>query len=200
MDAYYCPNAYPYSYIPSRYKTTHLDRSFPEHHHPFESTRHRISQGFHNFYNITDNILSTRTDVRETLHNYYIDVELPDVELKDHLKLKWTNASTLIVEATKTRKDIAETVGTGPEGVTGESAGVTDKQTEAAKGHVQDPVHLLVKEREIVSLARVFDFPIQVDREKMTAKLQHGLLAIVVPKIEEAKVEHKNVEIEHSGA
>jgi HSP20 family molecular chaperone IbpA len=60
---------------PQPYSTTFFDESFPEHHHLFEGTRHKIGaalQTRHDQY-----IHTPRVDVRETAKRIYIDIELP---------------------------------------------------------------------------------------------------------------------------
>lgn len=174
MAGYYYPPTYYFSQPP--YNLTHLSRTFPEHHLPFEHTWQSISHGLHNALAVNEQFPSMKADVRETLHNYYIDVEIPGIESQEHLKLKWTNASTLLVEATKERKMIPETA------------------------DEKNPVHQLVSERHVGCLIRALDFPVPVNREGLTAKLQYGLLSVVVPKAEDAKVQHVEVPVEHTGS
>ncbi|KAF2097953.1 HSP20-like chaperone [Rhizodiscina lignyota] len=190
---------YPQAYLwqpPQPYNTTHLNQSFPEHHYPLEDARHRIGHAFDFFHD--DNISSPHSDIRETIHNYYIDVDLPGIG-RDDLKMKWSNERTLLLEATKARSDISEAVEPPLEQLPSATPSATASKSDTgkpAKGALQHPVHQLTKERFVGNLVRAFNFPVDVDRETMTAKLQHGLLAIVVPKVEEHKIEPTPVKVE----
>ncbi|KAF2098685.1 HSP20-like chaperone [Rhizodiscina lignyota] len=179
-------NWYPVYYAPPPYTITSVHKSFPEHHHALEHARHSLAHGIHNAFTPPNQIPAPRADIRETLHNYYVDVELPGVQSQEHLKVKWLSGSTLIVEATKERSEIKEAPEAGAEA--------------PKEGEPETAVHQLVREREIGTLVRAFEFPVAVDREKLKAKLSSGLLSLVVPKAEEAKVEHKDVEVDHATA
>jgi HSP20 family molecular chaperone IbpA len=191
MPTYYdYPVPFPF-YGPYVYNYTYLNRSFPEHHFPFEESRHKLSQSWHEFWNKP--IECPVADVRETLHSYYLDIELPGVETKEKVKVKWTNASTLVIEAEKSRPPIPEDVeSAGPESSDTHANGAEQMKKSA---HPDHPVHDVVRERHIGKHMRAFDFPVDVDREKMTAKLQSGMLTVVVPKVEKAKVEHKEIDV-----
>jgi HSP20 family molecular chaperone IbpA len=201
------PPMYPYPYYyypPNLYHTTTLSRSFPEHHLPFEHARHKLTSGLHNILN--DTYPAPRADVRETLKNYYIDIELPGVECKDQIKLKWMDSRTLHLEVEKEARVIvdseddktaATTAATGievQEGGEGKKTGTVPENDESK--HV---VHEIVKERDLGRLKRSFYFPVSVNREGLTAKLHHGILEITLSKDDHQSEKHE-VAIEHDGA
>jgi len=206
---------YPYySYHPELWRTTFLDRSFPEHHLPLEHARHQIAEGVHDLFH--DTYPGPKVDVRETLKSYYIDIELPGLESKDQIHLKWINSRTLFLEADKVNRSIAEDTdvlsstpdvsksaavdaaqSTGVQG-TAESDKISEKPKEKKPEHT---FHYLTKERDLGKLKRALNFPIPVDREGMNAKLHHGILEITLTKKDDQQPEkHDIVHIEHDGA
>lgn len=184
-------NPYPMYFIPPPYSTTYVNKSFPEHHLPLEHTRHKIGHALHDWWSWDEPFRAPKADIRETLNNYYIDVELPGIQSKDQVKVKWTNNSTLLVEAIKGHIPIPEEK---------ELEAVEQPADSASKENdtkaLEHRVHSLVRERDVGKVVRAFNFPIKVNHEDMTANLQHGMLILRVPKAEETKVEHKEVEVE----
>ncbi|KIW03920.1 hypothetical protein, variant [Verruconis gallopava] len=215
FTAYY-PYPY-YIYPPELYHVTYLNETFPEHHLPFYDARHKLASGLHNFWK--DTWPQPKADVYETPKRYYIDVELPGVESKDQIKLRWTNSRTLYLEAEKRSRSFDDatanepakpdekkepaaqaTDSTTPVKIqeTGEGSTSTTKSKEHKPKH---NVHALVRERDLGKLKRAFYFSVGIDREKMTAKLHHGMLEITLDKMDEdAPAEHHEVAIEHVGA
>ncbi|KAF2099068.1 HSP20-like chaperone [Rhizodiscina lignyota] len=192
MAAYLYSSAFPL-YLPELYNVSFLNKTFPEHHMPLYNARHKMSQGFHNFWH-ESSFPSPRADVRETIDKYYIDIELPGLENKDSIKLKWTNSNTLLLQVTAEPPAI-------PEGASdADSLFAPEAKKTEEHGPPHHLVHQLIKERHVGPIMRAFFFPVSVDRDEMTAKLQYGLLRIVVPKTPDAKVEHKEIDIEHTGA
>jgi len=192
------------SYFPDPYPTLYLQRSFPEHHAPFEHARHRISDIFEH---AAEQIIRTpRADVRETAGNYYIDIELPGLESKEQLKLKWISTRSLLLNAHITRSSIDESsidntaggAASAPAQTGGDSN--SEQKPNRAKNEVpMTPVHLMIRERHIGEFARAFSFPVDIDREALTAKVKYGLLTITIPKIHSEKAEFKEIKVEHSG-
>lgn len=52
-------------------------------------------------------------------------------------------------------------------------------------------------ERLIGDVLRAFNFPVDVDRDSTTAKLDAGLLRVIIPKVEHEQIEHVQVPVEH---
>ena len=196
---------------------TFLQSTFPEHRHMFEQTRHKIGHFFGSLHDDSPPIYNKpRADVRETAEKYYIDVEVPGLESKEKLVLKWTNTRLLLIEATIDRPPIeppskeaekseapAAAVSAAPDTVSqpvaeadpaAESeATETKKSTEEKK---EIPVHLTVHERRVGKFLRTFSFPVGVDHHSVLAQLQHGLLRLIVNKLPDP-VEHKEIVVEH---
>jgi len=219
---------YPYPYywtIPEDNNTAYLPPTFPEHHHFFPHARHAFADATHNIFK--DSIPAPKADVRETPDAYYVDVELPGVECREQIKLKWTNTRTLVLDAEKTSRGIEEGawVGNGTK-ISRETVGVPlrdsiqetgsvpqngNPKTEAngapaqeTSGEQEKPattIHNVLKERDLGRVVRSFHFPVAVRLEDMSAKLHHGMLELTILKMEEEKVaaEHKDVHVEHDG-
>jgi len=171
--------------VPNPYPTSTISHTFPERHVPFEHARHLIGQTIH--HGPHNGPFTPRVDVRETVKDFYLEIELPGLESKEHLSLCWTSMVTLLLKATISRPVID---GQQPEPSAAEG--------DAAKPADTNSVHLTCSERIIGSFARAFDFTIPVDRDAMVAKLHSGLLRITVPKQIVAQVEPKTVEVQHT--
>lgn len=198
--------AFYYMYPPDSAYTTYLPRSFPEHHFPLENVRHKLGDFVKSIHHDWEpGVQRPRVDVRETTDNFFIDIELPGLEKKENLKVKWTSTRTLLIEATIERPQIGEPVrpetssGISPSGSHLETQSGAEKGEESSKREeTKEAVHLTVKERHVGQIARAFDFPVDVDREALEAKLQSGLLRISVSKKDHEKVEHEPIEVEHT--
>jgi len=181
-----------YLYQPEAYFTTYLDKTFPSHHLPFEKSRHKLGHFMKSIgEGWDDSLRKPQADVRETVDKYHIDVELPGLETKEHLKLKWTSARTLLIEAELTRPKI--------EGQEGESLQMEKGKEQEVEESLENTVHLTVKERYVGPAIRAFDFPVDVEREGLEAVLKFGLLRIVVPKMEHGKAKENHIEVKHAG-
>lgn len=203
---------FPPTYLPEPWRTTILPRHFPEKHYPLEHFRHAVASGVstvaspfvHPFGNDPP-IFSPLTDVRETKDKYFIDVELPGVDNEADLKLTWMSARTLLVETKLVRPniDVSETGGSDAKTTTKDDEkphdGDIKKDDKQATDH---SVAITVHERRIGSFARAYSFPVKVDHGKLEASLHAGILRIRVAKLEVEDVhpDHKNIQVEHSGA
>jgi HSP20 family molecular chaperone IbpA len=216
---YYPPQLY---YVPEPYHTT----AIPKHHHfdqhshippALDSARQAIGHAFHAIekelvHPYGDYPLPTpNTDIRESRSAYYIDVELPGIQDKRDVVLKWTALTTLYLEANIKRQPTPEEFeaqkqdgpvsrpqSPSPERASEESTEGQDGKKKHSKR--EKPVHTIKRERRVGRFARAFAFPVAVDQEKVTAKLAYGILSITVPKkVETADPEHKHVDIDHAG-
>ncbi|KAH8658049.1 HSP20-like chaperone [Xylariales sp. PMI_506] len=205
---YYYPSNF--FYVPEPYHTTVISKHHYEepstHHlpHALESARNVLGHAFHTFERELVHpygefpLPAPKADIRESKTTYYIDVDLPGAHEKSDIALKWTGLNTLFLEATVKRQptpeDEAEPVAaaTPPAAEAGAAA--------AAEAKKPKTVHLVKGERHAGRYARAFAFPVPVDQDKVTAKLAYGVLSVTVPKkVADKGVEHKSVEIEHSG-
>jgi len=151
-------------------------------------------------------------DVRESKKSYYIDIELPGLDNKAKLRIKWSSSKTLLVEAELERPKVDEeaqdgeataSTTTATEPTPGDGQSASGDANVEGKDHEKDKdIALTVHERRVGTFARAFSFPIKVNHEELEAHLHAGLLRVKVPKVEtyEVKPEHKEVEVKHSGA
>jgi HSP20 family protein len=170
-----------YTLIPIRAASTPL--TYPTHHHFLENTRHAIAQSLHDAFG--NPIISPRCDVRETRSHYHIDIELPGITSQRGVTVRWTDRRTLLVEASKAREKIIDAAEPAEPPTGAASALKAEADHNGRSTNPQDDIHLLVKEREIGTISRAFNFPVGVSHENITAKLHHGMLKIAVPKIDE---------------
>jgi HSP20 family molecular chaperone IbpA len=176
------------------YSTDMINSSYPEHHYPLEQTRTRVAEAFHHHYD--QQIRKPRVDIRETPAKFYVDVELPGLASKEGLKLTWINSRTILVEAHLTRPWIEEEEAAQVESLAAKETvmkenGTVEKQSEKPSS----ASHLIVRERQLGTYSRAFDFPVSIEKDKLDAKLASGLLRIVVTKTEPQEAVHAKIDI-----
>jgi HSP20 family molecular chaperone IbpA len=182
-------------YADARYHTAYLNSSYPEHHYPLEHARHRLTDAIH--HNLEHEFRTPHVEIRETPKRFYIDVELPGMNKKEDLKLKWINNRRLLVEGKLMRPSIPEEEEAHK---AAESAPKEDAAAEADAKHkkpIESPSHLVIRERQFGTYARAFDFPVDVDRASLDAKLCFGVLRIAISKNEHTDKPHPEINVEH---
>jgi len=190
--------AFVYMYSPPPFHTTYVDPTFPEHHLPFERTRHRIGSAISDINPFSsekmEHIFTPHSDIRETSKKYYIDIELPGLTPKDPLEVRWIdNEKAVIVDATIKRPEIDE--GEPAEATKGES---TEAKKDAAEEKSEHPVHILAHERRVGRFVRSFDFNGEVNHETMDVRIGNGLLRIVLEKAPRKEKMTKTVEVQRT--
>jgi HSP20 family molecular chaperone IbpA len=202
------------------YPTTYVSHTYPEkghhlHHVPLPYMAHKLHRTFHD----RDlDVHQPKADVRETLKSFYLEVELPGIKDKSELHLRWTSMRTLLVTSKTARPEIPEeelaevpvVKAANPATELKVEAPDTDHHEEAKvstdesrKSSTSSPSttrkepHLTVHERLIGEVLRAFNFPVDVDRDNTHAKLDAGLLRIIIPKVEHEQVEHVQVPVHH---
>lgn len=183
---------YPYPNI-DPFPTTYVAHTYPEkghhlHHVPLPYLAHKA----HQFVHDKDlDVHLPKADLRETPKNFYLEVELPGVKDKSELHLRWTTLRKLLVTTQTARSVIPE-----EELADAPAAEAPATETPAAdKTPVKQEPHLTVHERAIGEIMRAFNFPVDVDRDNTHAKLDAGLLTIVVPKVEHEEPEKHHVPV-----
>jgi HSP20 family molecular chaperone IbpA len=207
------PGALYLPYLLDTYPTTHVSHTYPDsghrlHHFPLTYIAHNIHTKFHDE---DEDVHVPKADVRETPQNFHVEVELPGVKDHAELKLRWTSDATLMLTSKITRPEISkdELVGTKPvmpsaeastpapeEGIQSngeppntslqESQHPTNAPPTVPTSKKDHTPHLTLHERQIGPLGRAFAFPVPIDRDGTHAKLDAGVLSIVVPKIKHA--------------
>lgn len=194
------------------YPKINIPHTYPEkgHHFPHVPYLPYMVHNLHTKFHDKDlDVHEPKTDVRETLRGFYIEVELPGVKDHKDLRLRWSTEKTLLLTSKTTRPEIfeegeAELVVTEQEvaaatTTNGQEVPTTALATEA---EVQEPTalpipppaeattavaatvpHLTIHERLIGEMVRGFTFPVEVNRDLTHAKLDAGILHIVVPKV-----------------
>lgn len=195
---YYHPGWYYYS--PEPFETTHI----PKHHlhvpPPLKHVQHAVHDLAHPFGDGYP-LPAPRCDVRETRSAYHVDVELPGLRDRRDVRLAWTGARSLFVDASVRRQPVPEEQ--EEEETKEEETAGQDKEEQKKrkkKKTTEKPVHFLRRERKTGEFARGFNFPVDVEQDKTVAKLAYGILTITVPKkVKDPEGQHKHVEIEHMG-
>jgi HSP20 family molecular chaperone IbpA len=188
-----------YYYKPSMpFTITSIDSSFPEHHWPLENMFHKIGHNIQDVaHQFANNSRHPRADIRETVESFYIDIELPGLDEKGDIALKWTNSRTLCVEATLTMPLICSGEDTSVPS-TRSTAKERTVKSRSDKGRApQHPIHYLNRERHCGAYTRAFYFNVGMIQTTLEANLKHALLRISIEKKLEEQMEHKEVEIEH---
>lgn len=194
------------------YPTTYVSHTYPEkgahlHHLPLPFLAHKAHRIFHDK---DQEVHIPKADLRETMSNFYIEVELPGISDKSQLHLRWTSLRTLLVTSKITRPEIPESElfdvpvvpaatnppkegsdATPPVADQQQQTQQQEQQTETATSTtasappttVKKEPHLTIHERAIGEQMRAFNFPVDVDRDNTHAKLDAGVLRIVVPKL-----------------
>jgi len=143
-------------------------------------------------------------DVRELKNSYELHGELPGIEQKD-INIEWTDSNTLTISGrteTHYEKDgplsgriEGEVTGKSKEyhqpTVENEDKPSNDKPTSTTVSTRERPGEISkstkearywVSERSVGEFHRSFNFPTRVDHDAVKAKLNNGVLSIVVPK------------------
>lgn len=205
------------------YPTTYVSHTYPEkghhlHHVPLPYMAHKLHRTFHD----RDlDVHQPKSDVRETLKNFYLEVELPGIKDKSELHLRWTSMRTLLITSKTARPEIPEeelaevpvvkAATEGPAADVKVEAPDADHHEEAkistdesrksstskASSTTRKEPHLTVHERLIGEVLRAFNFPVDVDRDNTHAKLDAGLLRVIIPKVEHEQIEHVHVPVHH---
>jgi HSP20 family molecular chaperone IbpA len=113
-------------------------------------------------------------DIRDAFTEYIVDIEVPGVKDPHDISVTWSTSRNLVV------KGNVES-GHGRTEKQENATGTTDAQGDGKDSHPHEPV-LLVGERRLGPFRRHFTFPEEVEMEKLTAKLDAGLLHIRLPK------------------
>lgn len=124
------------------------------------------------------------TDVRDALGEYLVEIEVPGIRSAKDISVHWTSTKSLVISGTINRPPWDKETETE---TPAKSTGSRSKQGEYHSPFQPEPPYLLVGERKIGAFRRVLNFPIDVDMDKMTAKLEAGLLRLKVPKHEDVR-------------
>src|SRR5262249_45912254 len=105
------PMAFLYAYPDiDPYPTTYVSHTYPEkghhlHHVPLPYMVHKAHRAFHDK---DRDVHQPRADIRETMTDFYIEIELPGIRDKSDLHLRWTTMRCLLVRCNIMRPDIPD--------------------------------------------------------------------------------------------
>jgi len=180
------------------YPTTYVAQTFPEkghrlHHLPIPYLAHKA----HSLVHDKDlDIHLPKSDLRETPKNFYLEIELPGVRDKSELHLRWTTMRTLLITTKTARPEIPESeLADVPAVPTAEAPAEKKEGETATPPTVKQQPHLTLHERGIGELMRAFNFPVDVDRDNTHAKLDAGLLTVVIPKVEHEEAQKMHIPV-----
>jgi HSP20 family molecular chaperone IbpA len=112
-------------------------------------------------------------DISDALSHYLVDIEVPGIKDPSSISVLWTSWRSLVVSGSTFR------VWRSQHDVVANNATSEDDQQEEREDL---PPWLVMGERRIGSFRREFHFPVDIDIEKLDAKLEAGLLRLKVPK------------------
>lgn len=146
-------------------------------------------------------VISPPFDVRETDTAFFLEGEFPGVSNKDEIVIQPLGNRGLLVEthvekfnlekewgdfATKSDREEAHN---GIEKTYARRHRGVGHEHDLEEGHADDEVTVRLAERHLGYIQRSFTFPCAVDLKGLRARMRHGLLIIMVPKIVGSKEE-----------
>ncbi|KAL7272722.1 hypothetical protein RUND412_004454 [Rhizina undulata] len=132
-----------------------------------------------------NNMFRPKFDMRETVGSYIVEGEFPGAESKNII-VEISGGQTLNicghVERDISRRSAAIEAGEASSSTANGATRAHAGSGNAASQHEQQTRYLL-QERMIGKFHRDFEFPALIDCEKITAKLENGILKVIVPKL-----------------
>jgi HSP20 family molecular chaperone IbpA len=131
---------------------------------------------------------SPNFDVHETDHEYVLEGELPGLSDKKNVSIEFTDDKTILIHgkidrAVKGWRDDQGNIKTIEQGEEQKKIEGSKEEKEKEKEKEKRPKYW-VSERSVGEFSRSFSFPGHVDIDRVKASLDHGILKVVVPKLE----------------
>ena len=164
------------------------------------------------------NSFSPSFDVRESDFAFFLEGEFPGVGRKEDIVIEKLGQRTLLVQTTNSRFDIdaewnphgsvALASGNaeaqqqhGPKAITPAVSNTQDESGDRrARQHSgerdEECYEVRLAERRVGYLVRSFTFPSPVNIDALKARLRHGLLLMMIPKVMEAREDSRRIHIE----
>jgi HSP20 family protein len=152
----------------------------------------------------TRRAFSPNFDVHETKDSYVLEGEVPGVSDKKNISIEFTDDKTLVVQGRveKTlegwrdekgkQKEIEPASSEEQKKIEGAADQVAKEKVEGkgemGKKKEKAGPKVWISERSTGEFSRSFRFPTDVDVEGVKASLEHGILKVVVPKMEKRGV------------
>jgi HSP20 family molecular chaperone IbpA len=124
-------------------------------------------------------------DIRDVVTGYLVEIEVPGVKSTREIAVEWISNNILVV------------IGSVERTARNESLKGRDSlgDSKASEGQTYGE-GLIIGERRIGPFRRYINFPVEIDADKVTAKLEAGLLILRAPKAEHHVPKHKlNIEV-----
>ncbi|KAK5130945.1 hypothetical protein LTR08_001548 [Meristemomyces frigidus] len=130
-------------------------------------------------------------DLSDAIGYYLVEVEVPGIKDTKDITCQWTSWRSLVISGTTTRSWQSQATKTNSSAAKSGSplAKVMSTDSDGSKSEQavdesddELPPYLYIAERRIGSFRRQFNFPVDVDMERLTAVLDAGLLCIKLPK------------------
>ncbi|KAI9768286.1 MAG: hypothetical protein M1839_004150 [Geoglossum umbratile] len=130
-------------------------------------------------------LLTPKFNVTETAGAFFVEGELPGVQNKGSVSVEWLANRTLIIRGKIPENDLEAEWGLEPtEGAADDQAVPASAADKAGKSAVKDKKpRRWLSERHYGEFERSFTFSHEVKTAGMKAKLENGVLGIMVPKI-----------------
>ncbi|KAI5815678.1 30 kDa heat shock protein [Pyronema omphalodes] len=177
---------------------------FPRFHYP-ESTMRSSYAGFptdilrmfdefdHAVSSSTRRAFSPNFDIHETEHEYVLEGEFPGISDKKNISIEFTDDNTILVHGKTERSthgwkdssqgNVKQATIEAPEEKKAIEGTDSTQKSEKKEKEKKEPKYW-VTERSVGEFSRSFRFPGDVDVDKVKASLEHGILKVVVPKME----------------
>ncbi|KAK0773020.1 hypothetical protein LTR91_026074 [Friedmanniomyces endolithicus] len=134
-------------------------------------------------------------DVREDASSYLIDVEVPGIKSPEAIKLQWISPRGFVLTGDVRRPGEIDPTDLKDSKPIQKNAQVNAYGRNGSGGAHETAIlpdfhavpHLLTGERRVGFFKRIFTLPIEVAADKVTAKLEAGLLSLRVPKHQAAR-------------
>jgi HSP20 family molecular chaperone IbpA len=122
-------------------------------------------------------------DVRDAFTEYLIDIEVPGIKAASEISVQWTTSRSLVVSGSCERPGSKDKKEQPQQPRTYSVTGSRDEHGDwKAPDDASEP-YLLIGERRIGPFRRHVNFLVDVETEKLSAKLEAGLLSLRVPKM-----------------
>ena len=176
---------------------SHLSHIF----HHFAATHPRLDlSSFESRRDLSyDATPSPKVDLRETTNAYFFEAELPGISGPSDIKMHWLDGSTLQIQVTIEKTDLEAEWGddiadSKPQEIMCDErngSGENDPGQEQ-KPHV---IRVWLNERRAGFYIRNFYFAVAVDTNGVQARLNQGLLKVLVPKTDTSVLKTKEISI-----
>lgn len=151
------------------------------------------------------NVFPPLFDVRETDDAFFLEGEFPGIGAKEDILIEKLGPRTLLVETKQEHYDLEKEweeyeANKGLASDTANAKSETHEKEDKHRKHDENAkegvVRDILTERHVGTLQRSFTFPVAVDIGELKARLRHGLLVMMVPKMRGKEEDLKRITLE----